>query len=410
VFRTHPDLSVRLDQDLMRGAELTSARPQTVTYRIRHEATWSDGVPISAADFAYLWRQSSGADKRVDVAATTGYRDIRSVTGSDGGKTVTVVFVRPFAEWRSLFYDLLPSHYVKPQAGGWNAGLDRNPQRIPSGGPFQVTSYARGQSLTLERNPHYWGPPTHLDRIVFRFLTDSGAQADALRNGEVDVIYPRPQLDVVRTVQRLPGVRSQLRFGLSFEHLTFNLAHPILKDLAVRRAISMAVDRQQLLERTVGQFSSSAQVLGNRIWLTGQPNYEDHSGGHGRGDVAAAADLLDRAGWVKGTDGVWAKGGRKLRLRFSTMTSDPLRVQIGLLLQGQLRRAGIALEIRNTSAEDLFGDRLPHGNFDLVEFAWIGTPSPPRPTGASRSPRVAGTMVGSPTPRSTPCSIGRRPS
>jgi peptide/nickel transport system substrate-binding protein len=374
VFRTHPDLSVQLDRDLMEGAELTDDRPQTVTYRIRRDATWSDGMPISAADFTYLWRHSNGADKGVDVAGTTGYRDIRSVTGSKDGKTVTVVFAHPFAEWRSLFFDLLPSHYVKRQPGGWNTGLDRNPQQIPSGGPFRIAGHAKGQSLTLERNPRYWGPRAHLDRIVFRFLADAGAQADALRNGEVDVIYPRPQLDVVQTVQRLPGVGSQLRFGLSFEHLTFNLNHPILKDLRVRQAISMAIDRQQLLERTVGQLSSSAQLLGNRIWLTGQPAYQDHSGGHGRGDVAAAERLLEQAGWARSTDGIWAKGGRQLRLRFSTMTNDPLRVQIGLLLQDQLTKAGIALEIHNTSAEDLIGDRLPHGNFDLAEFAWVGTP------------------------------------
>jgi peptide/nickel transport system substrate-binding protein len=374
VFRTDPDLRVRIDRNLMDSAELTSQRPQIVTYRIRRDATWSDGTPISAADFAYLWRHSNGADKRIDVATTAGYRDIRSVSGSADGKTVTVVFARPFAEWRSLFFDLLPSHYVSRKPGGWNTGLNRNPQQIPSGGPFRIAGYARGQSLTLERNPRYWGPPAHLDRIVFRFLPDSAAQADALRNGEVDVIWPRPQLDVVHTVQRLPGVGSQLRFGLSFEHLTFNLAHPILKDLVVRRAIALAIDRQQLLERTVGQFSGDARVLGNRIWLTGQPAYEDHSGGYGRGDIAAASRLLQQAGWVKGADGVWAKGGRELRLRFSTIAQDPLRVQLGLLLQDQLRKAGIALEIHNARFGELFEDRLPHGNFDLVAFAWIGTP------------------------------------
>jgi peptide/nickel transport system substrate-binding protein len=358
----------------MDSAELTSQRPQTVTYRIRHDATWSDGTPISAADFTYLWRHANGADKHIDVATTAGYRDIRSVTGAADGKTVTVVFARPFAEWRSLFFDLLPSHYVSRQPGGWNTGLNRNPQQIPSGGPFHIAGYTTGQSLTLARNPRYWGPPAHLDRIVFRFLPDSAAQADALRNGEVDVIWPRPQLDVVHTVQRLPGVNSQLRFGLSFEHLTFNLANPILNDLAVRRAIALAIDRQQLLERTVGQFSGDARVLGNRLWLTGQPAYEDHAGGYGRGDIAAAGRLLQQAGWAKGADGVWAKGGRKLRLRFSTIAEDRLRVQLGLLLQDQLSKAGIALEIHNAPFEALFGDRLPHGNFDLAAFAWIGTP------------------------------------
>jgi peptide/nickel transport system substrate-binding protein len=374
VFRTQPDLSVRLDRDLMESAELTGERPETVTYRIKPAATWSDGVPIGAEDFAYLWRQSRGADRRIDVATTAGYRDIRSVTGSRDGKTVTVVFARPFAEWRSLFFDLLPAHYVSRRPGGWNTGLNRDPQQIPSAGPFRIAGYARGESLTLERNPRHWGPRAHLDRIVFRFLPDSTAQAEALRNGEVDVIDPRPQLDLVRTVQHLPGVRSQLRCGLSFEHLTFNLGNPILADLAVRRAIALAMDRRQLLDRTVGQFSSGARVLGNRIWLPGQAAYQDHSDGYGRGDVAAAVRLLQQAGWVGGTDGVRAKGGRELRLRFSTMKEDSIRVQLGLLLQDQLRRAGIALEIRNSDVKELFGDRLPHGNFDLVEFAWIGAP------------------------------------
>jgi peptide/nickel transport system substrate-binding protein len=374
VFRTHPDLSVRLDRDVMESAELTDERPQTVTYRIRREAVWSDGVPISAADFTYLWRHSRGADERIDVASTTGYRDIRSVTGLADGKTVTVVFARPFADWRSLFFNLLPSHHVEQQAGGWNTGLDRNPQQIPSGGPFRIADHTRGESLTLERNPRWWGPRAHLDRIVVRFLPDSAVQADALRNGEVDVIYPRPQLDVVRTIQSLPGVGSQLRFGLSFEDLTFNLNHPVLAELAVRQAIALAIDSQQLLERTIGQVSGSAQVLGNRIWLTGQPAYQDHLGPYGRGDVAAAADLLKQAGWTRGADGSWAKGSRQLRLRFSTMTEDPLRLQLGLLLQDQLKRAGITLEIHNVPAEKLFGDRLPNGNFDLIEFAWIGNP------------------------------------
>jgi ABC-type transport system substrate-binding protein len=393
----------------MDSAELTSQRPQTITYRIRRDAIWSDGAPISAADFTYLWRHSNGADKRIDVAATTGYRDIRSVVGSKDGKTVTVVFARPFAEWRSLFFDLLPSHYVRRQPGGWNRGLDRNPQQIPSGGPFRIVRYAKGQSLTLERNPRYWGPPAHLDRIVFRFLPDA-AQADALGNGEVDVIDPRPQLDLVRTVQHFPGVRSQLRFGLSFEHLTFNLGNSILDDLAVRRAIALAIDRQQLVERTVGQFSSGAHVLGNRIWLTGQPAYQDHADGYGHGDIAAASRQLQQAGWTKGADGVWAKGSQELRLRFSTIAEDRLRVQLGLLLQDQLRKAGIALEIHNARFAELLRTGCRRATSIWSSSPGSAPPSPSQPTATSTSPGVAATTADSPTLRSTGCSSGRRAS
>jgi peptide/nickel transport system substrate-binding protein len=376
VFRVQPDFSVRLDGELMEGAELTSEQPQTVTYRIRGDAVWSDGTPISDDDFSYLWRRSNGSDRRIDVSSTTGYQDIESVTGSPDGRTVTARFARPFADWRTLFSNLLPSHYVERQRGGWSTGLDRRPELIPSGGPFRITRHDRGQSLTLERNPRYWGRPAHLDRIVFRFLPDAMAQAAALRNDEVDVIYvPGPQVDVVRTVQGLPGAASQVRLGLGFEHLTFNLAHPILRDLAVREAIALAVDRQQLLDRTVGQISDQAQVLGNRIWLVGQAGYEDHSGGYGRGDLAAAATRLEQAGWIEGADGVRVRNGRKLLLRYTTTRGVRLREQAGELLQDQLARVGIDLELRPTAPETLFGDQLPDGGFDIAGFAWVGGPA-----------------------------------
>jgi peptide/nickel transport system substrate-binding protein len=376
VFRVQPDFSVRLDGQLMEGAELTSEQPQTVTYRIRGDAVWSDGTPISDDDFSYLWRRSNGSDRRIDVSSTTGYQDIESVTGSPDGRTVTARFARPFADWRTLFSNLLPSHYVERQRGGWSTGLDRRPELIPSGGPFRITRHDRGQSLTLERNPRYWGRPAHLDRIVFRFLPDAMAQAAALRNDEVDVIYvPGPQVDVVRTVQGLPGAASQVRLGLGFEHLTFNLAHPILRDLAVREAIALAVDRQQLLDRTVGQISDQAQVLGNRIWLVGQAGYEDHSGGYGRGDLAAAATRLEQAGWIEGADGVRVRNGRKLLLRYTTTQGVRLREQAGELLQDQLARVGIDLELRPTAPKTLFGDQLPDGGFDIAAFAWVGGPA-----------------------------------
>jgi peptide/nickel transport system substrate-binding protein len=375
VFRPQPDFSVRLDSELMEGAELTAEEPQTVTYRIRGGAVWSDGTPISDDDFAYLWQRSNGSDRRVDVVSTIGYQDIERVTGSPDGKTVTVRFARPFADWRSLFSNLLPSHHVERQPGRWKTGLDRRPEQIPSGGPFQIARHDRGQSLTLERNPRYWGRPAHLDRLVLRLLPDAMAQADALRNDEVDVIYaPSPQVDVVRLVEGLPGVASEVRLGLGFEHLTFNLAHPILRDLAVREAIALAVDRQQLLDRTVGQISDKAQVLGNRIWLVGQAGYEDHSDGSGRGDVAAAAARLEQAGWTEGAGGVRVRNGRKLLLRYTTTQGVRVREQAGELLQDQLARVGIDLELRPTASDTLFGDQLPDGGFDIAAFAWVGNP------------------------------------
>ena len=205
-------------------------------------------------------------------------------------------------------------------------------------------------------------------------MPDSDAELDALRNDEVDLINPEPTADLVNTIRRLPGVRSQARPSLGWEHLTFNLDHPILAELAVRQAIATAIDTQQLVDRLMRPVDPGAQPLGNRIWLTSQPPYQDHSGGYGKGDTQAAKRLLERAGWTLGADGVYAKDGERLELRYATFTKeDPRRRAQGELLQAQLADAGIQLSLLNPTRDTLF-EWVGDGNFDIANFFWLGNP------------------------------------
>jgi peptide/nickel transport system substrate-binding protein len=300
-------------------------------------------------------RHSNGTNPKIDAATTTGYDRIKQVTGSADGKTVTVVFNQRFADWQGLFGSLVPAHYVRRQPGGWNHGLDKHPEDIPSGGPFRIARFRQGETVTLRRNDRYWGPRAHLDQIVIRLVPDSDAQLDALRNREADLIRPQPTTDLITHIRRLPGVRSQAGPTLGFEHLTFNLKNSILADLAVRRAIATAIDTEQLVDRLLRPVDPTAQPLGNRIWLTGQQPYQDHAGGYG--------------------DGVYAKDGKRLELRCSTFTGDPWRKAEGELLQAQLAEAGIRLRIANGPISAFFG-WVDDGNFDIADFAWIGTPFP----------------------------------
>ena len=373
-FHAQPDFTVKMDDAFLDSAEQTSEDPQTIVYKIKQEAIWSDDTPITADDFKYFWEQQNGTIKDNDVATTTGYDQIKSVEGSDNGKTVTVVFKTPFADWKGLFTGILPAHYVEKQPGKWNTGLDKNPEKIPVGGWFKVENYTQGQSLTLARNEKYWGPKTHLDTVVFRFLPESTTQPAALQNNEVDLIYPQPQLDQVQQVKALPDVTSEINFGLSFEHFDFNFKTPGLDDIAVRKAIATGLNIQLLVDRTVKQFSDKAQPLGNRIWLTGQPQYQDHFGQYGKGDTAGATKLLEDAGYTKGADGIYAKGGKKLSFRFSTTAGNKLRETQGELFQSQMKDIGVQIKISNVDSTKFFGEWLPNGNFDIANFAWVGTP------------------------------------
>jgi peptide/nickel transport system substrate-binding protein len=374
-FRAQPDFTVKLDDQLFESAEQTSTDPQTIVYKIKPDAAWSDGTPLSADDFIYLWKNQNGSIKTNDVATTTGYDRMESVEGSDNGKTVTVVFKEPFSDWKGLFTGILPSHYVEATKGGWNDGLDKNPEKIPSAGPFIVKDYTAGQSLTLVRNDKYAGTPPHLDSIVYRFLPDSTTQPPALQNNEVDFIYPQPQLDLVQQVKALPDVSSESHNGLTFEHFDFKFKNEHLADLKVRQAIATGMNVNEMVDRTVKQFSENSVPLGNRIWLTGQPQYQDHFlSKYGKGDVAGAQKLLEEAGYAKGADGIYAKDGKKLSLRFSTTAGNKLRETQGELLQAQMKEVGIEIKIANLDSQKLFGDALPNGNFDITDFAWVGTP------------------------------------
>jgi peptide/nickel transport system substrate-binding protein len=373
-FHAQPDFTVKMDDAFLDSAEQTSADPQTIVYKIKQNAVWSDDTPITADDFIYFWKNQNGTIKSNDVASTTGYDQIKSVTGSDNGKTVTVVFKTPFADWKGLFVGVLPAHYISKREGGWTTGLDKEPEKIPSAGWFKVQNYTPGQSLTLVRNDKYFGPKANLDSVVFRFLPESTTQPAALQNNEVDLIYPQPQLDQVQQVKALPDVTSETNFGLIYEHFDFNFKNEHLGELKVRQAIATGVNIGDLVTRTVKQFSDKAQPLGNRIWLTGQPQYQDHFGQYGKGDVAGAQKLLEDAGYSKGADGIYAKDGKKLSVRFSTTSGNALRETQGELLQAQMKQVGIDIKIANLDSQKLFGEALPNGNFDIANFAWLGTP------------------------------------
>lgn len=370
-FRSLPTFEVVPDENLLDSAEQTKESPQTVVFKIKKEAVWSDGTPISADDFIYNWESQNGKDTTLDVASTTGYEDIESVTGSDGGKTVTIVFKKAFADWKSLFTNMLPAHIMKTIPGGWNTGLANPP--MWSGGPFKIASYTKDQSLTLVPNEKYWGPKPNLDSIVVRFGITAANVPQALQNNEVDVAYPQPQIDLVQKIKAIPGIKSQLNYGLSYEHIDFNFKNEFLGTKEVRQAIAYGLDRDDLVKKTVQQFDDRGKRLDNRIWLTGQPEYEAHGQDYHKRDVAKATAALEKAGFTKGQDGIYTKGGKRLSLRISTTGGNALREQTEQLIQAQLKEVGIDITIANVPGSAVF-DEIDAGNFDIALFAWVGTP------------------------------------
>jgi len=380
-----PDLSYKFDPYLFsEPPKLISSDPEVIEYKVNPLAKWSDGVPIGLDDFKFAWTTLNGKDKGYTPASTTGYEDIGSVEATDPAKQdVKVTFAKKFGDWQSLFGvpGLYPFHIIdglKSKFGGdihkaWYDGLDKG---IPvSGGPFKLESYKTGDSAVLVRNDAYWGPKAKLDKIVIRFLPDSTTQVPALQNKEVQLIYPQPQLDLVSQVKQIASVTNQTSFGASFEHIDFNTKKPGLDDVMVRKAIATGLNRENIIAKTVKQFSDQAQPLGNRIWLNTQKQYEDHAGSYGKGDVATANSMLDAAGYMKGAGGIRAKGAVKLSFKFTTTAGNAIRLTTFQLFQSQMKALGIDIQQDIRPSKVVFPDLAAH-KFDIALFAWVGTPFP----------------------------------
>ena len=381
-------LQPQLDTNYVTSATVTSTSPQTVVYQINPKAVWSDGVPFNAADFIYNWQANSGNPKFTDVggkayepASTSGYNQVKSVTASNGGKTVTLVFSSPFSDWKSLFSDMLPAHIAK--VVGFNNGFQTfNAAVKVSGGPFEIQSYTQGQSLVEVRNPKWWGTPAPLDKLIFRFFADDNQIPPALQNSEVNGANPaQASLQFKDAIASVPNLTTTIEAGLEFQHMDFNQANPYLAKLDVRQAIAFGTNRADMVSRIVGPITSTVKPLNNRIYTPGQPQYTDTSGGLGAFDPAKAKQLLQASGMTMGSDGYFhpnfgPQSGKDLTLTISTTSGEPVRAEIEQLFQSYMKAIGIKINIQNYSPSTLFGTVGPKSEYDIIEFAWVSTPFP----------------------------------
>jgi peptide/nickel transport system substrate-binding protein len=398
-FNVLPDFTVVHDENLLTEEPTLEDGngTQVNTYTINPDAVWSDGTPITADDFEFTWRANRSGDPADGGCAanlsTTGFQDIASVEGSgEGNKTVTVTYATPFADWKSVWGDgILPAHLMDnadPVAlcetitEGWPIS-EGFPSEI-TGGPWQLKADGidvGGQTLVLTPNPEWWGEKPKLQQLIIQNIgNDPTTAVQGISNGEVGVIYPQPQLDLVEQIQGLePNVSSNVTFGLSYEHLDFNTTDPHLSDLRVRQAFTMALDRQQIVDQTVGQFSSDAEVLGNRIYFNNQPQYQDTTPEEYKSqNVAGAKALLESAGYTLGSDGVYTHPQRgRLAIRIDTTVNNPLRQTTIEVMIPQLAEAGIEASF-NANPDIFEGAEKPTslegGGFQAALFAWVGSP------------------------------------
>jgi peptide/nickel transport system substrate-binding protein len=386
-FVTQPNLTVAMNTDLLDSAKVINTKPETIVYKIKSNAVWSDGTPITAEDFSYNWKVQNGRDcPGCPVFTTSGYDQVQSVVGSEGGKTATVTLTKPFIDWKQLWSGgspIYPAH-IAAQHGdiktpqGLAASFTWFGKNVPtySGGPFRIDNFTNNESVTLVPNPKWYGPRPKLDRLIYRIITDANQEPTVLRNRDVQVIYPQPQVDLVQQVRRISGVSSFVGLGLSWEHFDFNLQNSYLADPALRTALFTTVDRQAIIDKTVGQFTNKIKPLNSHNFVPRQSGYEDvvSETGQGSGNLARARQILAAAGYQ--IDGGQLKTPiglpvSPMRIRY-TIGNQVRQVECELFAQ-QVKPLGITVQVVPT---DDLGATMSRGDYDIVVFAWVMTSFP----------------------------------
>ena len=359
--------------DYLDSGELTATDPrQVVTYRINPRAVWDDGTPITKADFEAQWKALSGSDPAYRVASSSGYEQIESVAAGADDREVLVTFRRPYADWKALFSPLYPASTNNDPAtfnDGWRA------RPLTTAGPFRFESLDQtAKTISLVRNPKWWGNRPKLDRIVFRVIDPVG-QVDALLNGEIDVLDVAADVNRLKRVEGAPGITVHRANGPDFRNLIINGTGEILKDVNVRRALGMAIDRTAIANVLVGPLGVEARPLQNHIFMVSQRGYRDNAGILSSPDLNGAKSLLDDAGW-KLEGNVRKKDGKPLAVRFVVPNGVASSNQVAELVRPMLDGIGVRVDVLPVPTQEFFKQYIVPGNFELTVFSFIGKPFP----------------------------------
>ncbi|GAA4676197.1 ABC transporter family substrate-binding protein [Gordonia humi] len=439
-----PD-GVRWDRNeaLLTSAEVTSTDPFQVTYKIDDDAQWSDGLPMTGDDFAYLWQQMS---RQPNVVGSAGYRAIKKVETGSGGKVVTVTFDQPFQAWRELFTALLPSHSLKSEPTGFQTGMDKG--KPVTGGPFAIYSIDRSRDeVRLIRNDRYWRKPPEIDQVVLRRAGTAPQMAQTIRNGDSTMVSLTAGPASAAEVGAIPGVatvRRPMPRGLT---VNVNTRSETMSDVAVRRGVLGMLDGGLIRAAAAGD--TVVTPFANTVYAPSNHGYQPVD--RARPNRAEILDLLASADYRPGapaerpepapssgapsssgepqtTDGPQSpdvssttdpstsaptsapgdvpglpygvaplqKDGEDLVVRIGAVNADEQAMSAAESMADQLRAAGVHAVVQGMSNTDLYGAALLNARVDLV-VGWTGMGGDPATSLATQvgcEPPTEGTEAG----------------
>jgi len=336
-----------------------------VVFRLRRDVRWHDGQPLTAEDVKFTFDVAKDPAS-ASLLASAYLSEVESATILDP-YTIRFDFVRPHAQaLEDFWWAPMPKHLLEDVPPGElrTAAFNRSP--IGSG-PYRFVERRANERLVIERDstfPEALGGPPYLDRIVFRVIPEAPTMLAELLTGGVHVDIPVTP-DQASRIEENRDLELFAYPGRTFYYIGWNTGRAPFTDAAVRRAMTLAINRQEIIDALLFGYGAPASSP-IPPWSPLDPGVEPLPY-----DPARAAELLDGAGWVdRNGDGIREDAAGR-PLRFTLMTSDaPLSRAVVEVVQAQLRQVGADVQIRVVEFQTMLAQHRAR-DFDAVFTSWV---------------------------------------
>jgi peptide/nickel transport system substrate-binding protein len=345
-----------------------SADGLTYTLRMRPGVKWDDGQPCTIKDWVFTWKWIM--DPKNGAVNTSGWSQITDVEVKDD--TTAMVTLKdlyiPFVAEVLAGWLILPEH-VQSKMTTEEFG------RKPIGnGPFKFVEWVSGDHITLERNPLYWREPkAWLDRLIWKIVPDRNTVVAQAKTGDIDIGIDYTEAQIPE-MSNLPDVELKINNPPIYERYHFTLVtaeditrpHPIFGDLKVRKAVTLAIDRQTIIDTVLyGKTKIAKNELDNTVYENTDIKLDPF-------DPEQAKKLLDEAGWKPGPDGIRMKDNLRFSFTNGTTAGNQTRETIQALVQANLKDVGIEMKIANEPASTFFGSFAEGGGWVARKLDMVG--------------------------------------
>lgn len=350
--------------------------PKTLVFHLDPRARWHDGVPVTANDVAFTF--DAYRDPVINSSARNSLTKIASVTVRD---SVTAVF-RFKEQYPTAFYDavyqmwIIPQHLLAqvPRTDWLTASFGQHPI---GDGPYKFVGMTPGQTIELVADSTFFEGRPHIRRLVWKIVANLPAAVSDIVTGQADALDFLGSPANIEQVKKTPGMSVIPYPGSNYMYVELNTRangdssqpHPILGDREVRRALTMALDRQSMAANVVGSYGKVPPGPIPQWW----PIWD--SVRTLPFDSAGAARILSAHGWRPGPDGIRVKDSVPLSIEVIFTATSGARQAFARLMQAQWKAVGVDLKIQPLD-QNLVADRIASGKFDAVIQVFNSDPTP----------------------------------